>query len=490
VIARRQVDAFDQTQAGERLQRPEDRCATDGLAVVAAGHEHILGGEMPFPTGDRPADRPTRVGDAQSRLPERGDDRVVVSHESIVDGDRWGRNLPTRLRGMEPVDRPAAARAIGAYIALFAAIGAVLPYLPVYYQSLGFGLDAIGLLAALFAAASIVGAAVWGAAADRFGVSRSVLAMAAAVGAVGAVALALIDGTLAIAAAAVVLAFGMAGVTPVLDARALEVVGDDRARYGRLRVWDSASFVVAVVVTGWLIGETSVHAMFAVLTAALIATALVGIGIHSKPAAPPLPRFGGLAAVAGSSLLLPFLAVVLLGWTAANAIDAFFSIHLAAIGAPASLVGVAWALGAAVEVPIMFAFPLLVRHVGLHRLLLVGALLFAVRAVAIVATRDPLIVALSMLLHGAAFAIVLVGGVIYVSRHAPRGAAATAQGVLAATVFGLAQVAGPGIGGIVAGSLGIQGMFALAGISSGMAVLALAWVLRNPGDHATVPVST
>jgi PPP family 3-phenylpropionic acid transporter len=370
-----------------------------------------------------------------------------------------------------------ARRAIAGYITLYMAIGALYPYIPIYYASLGIELDSIGLLAAAFAGAAMVGGPLWGATADHLGASRPVLALAAATAAVAAVALAFVGGILAIAVTAVMLSVAMAGITPILDARAMEVVGIGRARYGRLRVWGSGSFIFAVVVTGWIVEGSGIRSMFAVLVLALAATALVGLRIRSHPGNGRLPRLAALAAVLRSATLMPFLAVLLLTWTSAAAVNAFFSIRLVQVGAPESLVGIAWALGAAVEVPIMLAFPVLARRFGLNRLLLAGAALFAVRAAALVLTADPLIVSLTMLIHGGAFALVLVGGVMYVSEHAPNGAAATAQGMLGATGFGLAQVVGPGFGGLLGGALGLPPMFGLAGIGSAVAVVALALVL-------------
>jgi MFS transporter, PPP family, 3-phenylpropionic acid transporter len=190
-------------------------------------------------------------------------------------------------------------------------------------------------------------------------------------------------------------------------------------------------------------------------------------------------RLGAVASVLRDRTLMPFLVVVLLTWTASATINAFFSIHLVDLGAPEWLIGAAWAFGAAVEIPLMVGFGRLVRRGGIERLLVAGAALFLLRAIAVVVTRDPLVVALSMALHGGAFALFLVGGVTYVAQHAPRGAAATAQGVLTATVFGLAQIVGPGVGGLVAQSSGLRFTFLLAGMGSAVALGGLAWVLRR-----------
>jgi PPP family 3-phenylpropionic acid transporter len=375
-------------------------------------------------------------------------------------------------------------RARAGYITLFAAVGAMFPYLPIYYQSLGLGLDAIGLLGALAAFAGLVGSPLWGATADRFGTSRLVMPAAAAGAALAAGALATLRGPLPLVLAAAALYLMFSGVAPILDARALETVAEDRNRYGRLRVWGSASFIVTALLVGWLIEESGIRAMFLVLIASLVATALVGLTLRSQALA-SLPQLSGLATVLRSAVLRRFLLAILLVWSASMAINAFFSIHLVDIGAPGSLVGASWAIGALVEIPLMLAYPWLGARLGLERLILIGAAAFLLRAIALILVRDPVLATLTMALHGVGFALVLVGGVAYVSRHAPERAAATAQGVLGGTVVGLAAILGPGIGGAIARLLGMSGMHIVAGTGSAVAVLAVWWVLRTsfPRSH-------
>jgi MFS family permease len=108
-------------------------------------------------------------------------------------------------------------------------------------------------------------------------------------------------------------------------------------------------------------------------------------------------------------------------------------------------------------------------------LLLIGASAFALSALAIILVADPVLVAFTMALHGLGFGLVLVGGVTYVARHAPPAAAATAQGVLSATVFSLALMIGPGVGSITAGAAGVPTMFALA-LTASVAAIPILWL--------------
>jgi MFS family permease len=122
----------------------------------------------------------------------------------------------------------------------------------------------------------------------------------------------------------------------------------------------------------------------------------------------------------------------------------------------------------------MFAFPALASRFGIRGLLLVGAFCLVLRGLVVVASSNPLVVVGAMALHGAGFALLLVGGVTYVASKAPAGSAATAQGVLAGVVFGLASAIGPGFGGVIAGATDIRTMYAISVAVSAVGLVALA----------------
>jgi MFS transporter, PPP family, 3-phenylpropionic acid transporter len=381
------------------------------------------------------------------------------------------------------VSSPVAARA--AYATLFGAIGASFPYLPVYYRSVGLSLGEIGLLGSLAAAVGLVGAPLWGTLADRHPTSRLVLPAAATLAALSALALALARQPIAIAAAVIATSVALAGVTPILDARALDTVRGDHDRYGRLRVWGSIGFVVIVWVTGFLIERAGIAGLFAVYVPLLVLTAIVALQLRGAVrTVPPLPRLSGIGLVLRQPALRTFLLAAFGVWSASMAINAFLSIHLLAIGAPGELVGSAWALGAMVEVPIMWAYPALAARFGSRRLLVTGATAFALRAIALPLLAHPVPAALTMLLHGVGFGLLLVGGVTHVSRHAPAGASATAQGILTAVVFSLSMIVGPGLGGLVAGAWGLPAMFGISAAVGLAAIVLMGFSVADAGDAA------
>jgi len=362
------------------------------------------------------------------------------------------------------------------YVALYAAVGASFPYFSVFYQERGLPLSTIGLLVALAAGAGLLAAPIWGALADRFAGTRGVLLAASLLAASGAVALALARGPVQMAIAVGLMSLAFAGIGPTLDARALETVEGNRDRWARMRALGSGAFIATVALTGALIERSGATSMFVVYVLALLAVAVVTLPLRGRTGGVRLPRLSGIGIVLRHPPLARFLLAALLVWSASMSINWYFSIHLLALGAPGELVGSAWAIGAVVEIPIMSTYPWLVARFGSERLIVAGAAAFALRALLLMVVTDPPLAAATMAIHGVGFALVLVGGVTYVARHAPPATAATAQGLLSATVFSVALMIGPSVGSWVAGAASVQAMFgvALAGSLLGIPAVWLA----------------
>lgn len=370
---------------------------------------------------------------------------------------------------------PPARRAALTYIVYFTAVGAGFPYLPVFYRGLGLDLGAIGVVSAVFAGCQMIGAPAWGALADRWPRSRLTLPAAALLSAVAGLSLGLSRDIPQVVISAAVLALGLGGIGPILDARTLDILGADRIRYGQLRAWGSVAFVVTALVVGGLIDARGDPALFLVYVPALVVTGLIAASLPRRPTTRSVSILRGAWVLILGPGMRTFLGGSLLVWTTLNAVNSFYSIQIVGLGAPAATVGIAWAAGAVVEVPIMFGYPRLAARFGTGRLLVAGAAAFAVRGFLAATATDPTTLVLIAPIEGLAFGLFFVSGVNFVAQRAPRGLAATAQGVYT-TTSGLGAILGAGLGGIVAGSLSIPGLFAVASAAGVLAagVLALA----------------
>jgi len=84
---------------------------------------------------------------------------------------------------------------------------------------------------------------------------------------------------------------------------------------------------------------------------------------------------------------------------------------------------------------------------------------------------------------GLGYALLLVGGVVYVSTHVPPHLAATAQGIFQGLGSSLSQVTAAAVGGTIAAMAGIQGMFILAASLGVAATIIVAIAVRSSGGN-------
>lgn len=354
------------------------------------------------------------------------------------------------------------ARASISYAVVAVAVAVYAPFLQPYYQALGISLGAIGALVAFTSLVALFSAPTWGAIHDRLPTARFLLPLAAAIAALGALGLATVGASPVLIPSAGAFAIGMSGLSPMMDVRVLSLVGTDRTHYARVRVWGSISFIVCTPIIGWAIGE-NYRNLFLVLIPSVL---LGGLAAMLLPGRAGAVRGASLRQAPGRVLghltIALFLIGALVGWTAVSAQSTFFSIYLHQIGASNEQIGWAWSIQAALEVPSMILFPQLARRFGAERLMVLGMAIMAVRQVANAVFVTPSFLIAFSLLQGAGYGLLSIGGITFVSRHAPRGTAATAQGILSGVTLSLSVIIGSGLGGLLAGWLTIRGLFAIS----------------------------
>jgi len=382
---------------------------------------------------------------------------------------------------------PLAAPAI-VYLAMFAAVGSWYPFQSVVLSSRGLDLGAIGLLLGLHGIVSLVAAPAWGALADRVGqVSRPLLAASLVAGA-GAFWLAVAQDPGSIAAALALMGVGIGGMNPLADTRTVQVAGGSRSGFARARAFGSAAFVVAAIVTGTVISGRSPDALFVFFVPLLIVTGLAAWRLfapgsdekaslartrHVKPSAT------GFATILRRPGLLALLVGTTVIWTAVGAVMTFIAIRVTSMGADLGVVGLMSAVGSAIEVPIMLAFPILTRRFSAERQLVLGAMAFALRSALWAVAPTPLVALLVAPLGGIGFALFYVGIVTVVAKSVPAEVQATAQGLYSGMTFSLGSVVGAVLGGAAAPLLGLPGMFGAAAVAGVVGAVVVAWAVST-----------
>jgi len=374
-----------------------------------------------------------------------------------------------------------------AYVVYFAAIGAAYPYLPVFYRDLGLTFEEIGILTAIQAATQLALGPVWGGLVDRFPRVGLTLPLAAAVAAAGGFILFLATDFSSSLVGSMLLFAGLAGIGPTLDARTLETLGPaGRDRFGQVRAFGSLAFVIVALLVGLLLEAQGSRSLFWIYLPCLLGTVLVTATIRRRGTNRSISLLRGAGQILGAPGMLVFFGGFTIVWTSLTAMNAFYSIQVVALGGSTALVGITWAFGAIIEVPLMYAFPRLGARFGTERLLVFGAVIFALRGVLGALAVDPVQLVLIAPLEGLGFACAFVGGVTVLAARLPTSLGGTAQGLFSASA-GLATIFGSVVGGMIAGAVGIPGMFATSALIGMIGTVVLGYAVLGTNARINPP---
>ncbi len=191
----------------------------------------------------------------------------------------------------------------------------------------------------------------------------------------------------------------------------------------------------------------------------------LGLGLIATLGFPPLaertarPLLSGLGQVTGNRPLLTLLVITYLMSSAVALMYGFLGIHLEEMGGSASLIGVATALGATSELPIVAFGGWFIARFGPVRLITLAIGVYAFRFAAFTLIPEPEWVLPIQLLHGLSYGAFLIASVTLAHRLAGHANAATAQALLAAMIFGFGSITGSLIGGVLLDRIGTDGLF-------------------------------
>jgi PPP family 3-phenylpropionic acid transporter len=384
---------------------------------------------------------------------------------------------------MIPLDRRLLAPKL-VYFGWFAAIGAYMPFISLYYRQAGLDLGQIGLLAALAGAVQLVAAPLWGVLADALRLRRALLPIAMAATVPPALLIASSRGFGPLFALALAQAFFTAPVVALADSATMALLGDQRERYGTQRVWGGVGWSISAVCFGWLsqrVGYSAVfvgYAALALLTAAaalaLPRTELVSVDLRSAA-----------RALAGDRRWAGFLGAVFLIGCCGAVINGFLSLFLSDLGAGGAAIGLAYTIASLSELPVMALSPLVLRRWGARPLLVVAGLLYALRMGIYIIAPSAAWALAAQALHGLCFGALWTAGVVEAQRLAPPGLESTAQSLFGIAVFGVAGALASALGGQIYRDFGADTLFAIVGAAAllGALGLLLGWRAGQQADR-------
>jgi len=361
------------------------------------------------------------------------------------------------------------------YFFYFAAGGALIPYLNLYYQQVGMRTAQIGVLAALPTVTALVATPFWGGLADALHLHKRLLPLLSFGVLLPVAGMMWAQGFAELAVLVMLYAGLNASIVPLADNAVLNMLGDRRSDYGRLRIWGAVGFGGAALGAGLLAERLGLRAVFVVYLAMMF---LAGVAALRLPAPPALPRglySANLLALLADRRWLTFLAAMLLAGMAFAIMNNYFNLFLKSIGAGEGLIGLGVAAAGVSELPVFWLSPLLLRRWGPRPLLVVAFLMLGVRGVSYSLIQDPRWSVAAQLLHGPTFSLMWLAAVVFAGQIAPAGLGASSQALLGVTFMALGAGAGALLGAWLYATAGAPATFRAVAVLAvvGMVLVAL-----------------
>lgn len=376
-------------------------------------------------------------------------------------------------------------RLSGFYFFYFAFVGAFTPYWSLYLNSLEFSAFQIGVLMSLLQVSRIFSPSLWGWLADHTGKRVAVVQLAALLSLLFYLGAFLEGGFAWMFAVMLLMSLFWSASLPLVEAITLGHLGGSPAGYGRIRLWGSIGFIIAVVVLGYVLDYAPLTVLLWAVLGLKVGILLFSRFIPDASALPYLTDHVPVWHILRQPHVIALLAACFLMASAHGAYYTFYSIYLVEHGYSKAAVGWLWALGVVCEIIMFLLMPRLTARLGLRHLLLISFALAAFRFFIIGwwATLS-VVVVLAQTLHAASFGSYHVAAVAVIHQYFRGRHQAKGQGLYISVSYGLGGTFGGIMSGYAWDALGASWAFTLCAACALLGFLVLLWqrqVATEPG---------
>ncbi|WP_213953584.1 MFS transporter [Variovorax sp. dw_954] len=371
----------------------------------------------------------------------------------------------------------------------FAHIGFFNPYLPLWLKDQGLPIFTISLLAAVQSFTRVFAPYAWGALSDHTGERVRLLRISAAIALAVSFGLWFQGNAWWIALVLLLLFTHTSSMMGLTEAAMAHLVAGDWGRYGRIRLWGSAGFLVTVFIAGeWFerFGMRHFPAWAGVTLALVLLSAWRLPDMREPPAASHEAR-PPIGPVLRQPAVRWFLASLCLHVMAHFGVYGFLSLYLDSLGYSKAMIGLLWAMSVVGEIAWFFCQGRFISRMPMARWLVVCGFVGALRMAITGAGGQWLwAIALAQALHALSFAAHHTSCIAMVTHFFPGRLRGRGQALFTVVGYGIGGVAGVLLGGAIASRFGFDAMFGAATL---LCVLATgcAWQLERIERRSASP---
>ena len=370
------------------------------------------------------------------------------------------------------------------YFAFMGGWGFILPFINLFYISLGLSGTQIGTVGSVSSIVGLVVSPIIVSEIKKRPQARGILQASLILGAVCYFLLGQQTVFLLILVIVFFQSLVGAGIIPASDAMAVHVSEEAGTGYGSVRVWASAGWILTVPASGWLIERFGFQAGFlgvslmwltgAMMTLLIQPRYFISPSLEGKSKSNIRTSFSHIAH--DRTLLGYAIALIFMGFLN-NGVLQFENVFLSQLGASKQLIAVAGILSAIVELPFMIYADRYIRRVGAHRVLLFAITMIFFQRAAVLLFPSILTIMIVRFIGGVAFSFLTIGSVFLISSRTNPNETGTVLAIYTVTLSGLVNVLAAPMAGAIFDTVGPRWLYAFAATGYAAGLLSV-WLTR------------
>lgn len=370
------------------------------------------------------------------------------------------------------------------YFAFMGGWGFVLPFINLFYVSLGLSGTQIGTIGSVSSIVGLIVSPILVSEVKKLPQARGILQASLMLGAICYFLIGQQTAFLPIILIVLFQALIGSGIMPASDAMAVHLSEEAGTGYGSVRVWASAGWILIVPASGWLIERFGFEAGFLGVSLMWLAAAIVTFLIQ--------PRYFVSSKLAGQhqsnlrtavqqiardrTLLGYAIALIFMGFLN-NGVLQFENVFLSQLGASKLLISFAGILSAIVELPFMIYADRYVRRVGAHRVMLFAIVMLLLQRAAVLIFPAIATIMIVRFIGGVSFSFMTIASVFLISSRTDPGETGTVLAIYTVTLAGLVSMLSAPVAGAIFDVIGARWLYGLAVMGYGIGFLSM-WLTR------------
>ena len=370
------------------------------------------------------------------------------------------------------------------YFAYMGGAGSVLPFINLFFASLGLNGKQIGVINSASAITGLVAAPFIVDFIKKQIQARSYFQIILILGALGYFFVGQQSAFIPLLLVVIFHSLATSSVPPISDTMAVSAAKATNTGFGSMRVWGSLGWIFIVPTSGWLIQNFGFQAGFTVACLTWIAAAIIIFFIPStffstspEKNTVKLGLRAAIRTIQNSRILIGFaISVISIGFLN-NGVLQFENVFLSSLGASKQLISIAGILSAIVEIPFMLLSDRLLRQISAHHMMLIAILLTIMQRLVVLLFPGIITIMIIRFIGGIAYSFYAISFIGMISSNTEPHESGTVLALFAVTLAGLVNIIASPISGAIYDLIGPRWLYAWSAAGYIIAVVSL-WVTR------------